>query len=324
MRLSILFFLLLVCLDNGYSQYAPRDNWQGSTAIPKDSQIFVNWAKGAQVSRGHQDIRQPGLGFTEAGTNEFCLSYPDGQSVSLGDGGSVILQFDAPIVNGPGFDFAIFENGFHIRSNSDSDFLELAFVEVSSDGQTWVRFPSISENDTLVQLGTYDGSKASKVHNLAGKYVANFGTPFDLEELKDSAGLDVMNIRYIKIIDVVGCLDSAYATRDSRGVKINDPYPTPFIQGGFDLDAVGIIHNQDAPNGMLVPNVFLPYPNPSSQGRGIVLSEDTELDYSVYSLEGKQIEKGHAQIAGIELERGIYIIYYTSNNQTKRLKWVVQ
>jgi hypothetical protein len=30
---------------------------------------------------------------------------------------------------------------------------------------------------------------------------------------------------------------------DSQGNIINDPYPTPFESGGFDLDAIGVIHN---------------------------------------------------------------------------------
>jgi hypothetical protein len=40
----------------------------------------------------------------------------------------------------------------------------------------------------------------------------------------------------------LGSLDNNFAKRDSRGVKINDPWPTPFGSSGFDLDAVGVIH----------------------------------------------------------------------------------
>ena len=42
--------------------------------------------------------------------NHSGVKYLNGHFV--GDGGSAILTFDTPIANGPGFDFAVFENGF--------------------------------------------------------------------------------------------------------------------------------------------------------------------------------------------------------------------
>jgi hypothetical protein len=50
----------------------------------------------------------------------------------------------------PGYDFAIFENGFPFGSGSF--YLELAFVEVSSDGKHFVRFNAISNTDTTQQI----------------------------------------------------------------------------------------------------------------------------------------------------------------------------
>lgn len=324
--MRILFSITLLCFGwmSSLAQYAPRDNWAGSTAIPSDSAIFVSWANNATVTRGNLDIRTPSMGMVNAGEDAFCLSYADRETVSLGDGGSVVLEFDVPIVNGTGFDFAVFENGFHIRNNSDSDFLELAFVEVSNDGIRWVRFPAYSDNDTNLQLNTYDGMKASRVHNLAGKYTAGYGTPFDLEDLKDSADIDLMNIRYIRIIDVVGTLEEAYCSRDSRGYKISEPFPTAFMQGGFDLDAIGVIYNQHSPNGLKETNQFLPFPNPSTPGQGIQLSRDEAVDYRIFSLNGQLVEQGNAQIAGNNLNRGMYIIHYQSAGKTNQLKWVVE
>ena len=52
--------------------------------------------------------------------------------ISLGDGGSVTLYFNPPIVNGPGFDFAVFENAFN------DSFLELAHVEISENALEWL------------------------------------------------------------------------------------------------------------------------------------------------------------------------------------------
>jgi len=47
-----------------------------------------------------------------------------------------------------------------------------------------------------------------------------------------------MDIRYVRITDVIG--DGS--TTDSSGAPLFDPYATPFPTGGFDLDAVGILH----------------------------------------------------------------------------------
>ena len=54
--------------------------------------------------------------------------------VCLGRGGVITLTFDAPIRDGAGWDFAVFENSF-----SDT-FIELAYVEVSSNGTNFTRF----------------------------------------------------------------------------------------------------------------------------------------------------------------------------------------
>ena len=80
-----------------------------------------------------------------------------------------------------------------------------------------------------------------EINNLAGKYESNYGTPFDLEELSKIPEIDVTKITHVRIIDVIGTLSNNYATRDSKGRKINDQYPTQFPSGGFDLDAVGVI-----------------------------------------------------------------------------------
>ncbi len=319
----ILFALFLPVFST--AQYAPRDNWPGSTAIPGDSSLFIDWAKQVQLTRGFVDIRNPQSGKVQTGLPEMTLSYPDGQAVSLGDGGMVVLEFEPAIVNGPGADFAVFENGFHIHTESDSDFLELAFVEVSSDGINWVRFATLSDNDTTKQLRTFDGSRANKVHNLAGKYVGNYGTPFDLEELKDSLGIDVMAIRFVRVIDVVGSLNDSFATRDSRGYKINDPFPTPFAQGGFDLDAIGVIYNQHSPDGMEEVAAFRPYPNPLKAGQSIHLAEEgTPLDWTLYSLEGKKMSVGNDCHPGFYLAPGHYFMEVNSMGKVKRFSLVIQ
>jgi hypothetical protein len=54
--------------------------------------------------------------------------------------------------------------------------------------------------------------------------------------------LDVTRITHVRIIDVVGAIDPAFGRLDSSGRIINDPWPTAFSSSGFDLDAVGVLH----------------------------------------------------------------------------------
>jgi hypothetical protein len=173
------------------------------------------------------------------GIDSDAVGIADDHVISLGDGGIATLTFDPPIKNGDGFDFAVFENGLN------NEFLELAFVEVSSDGSRFVRFPSISLTQEQTQIPTFGSIDASKIYNLAGKYRLFFGAPFDLDEIRDSSGINVMHITHVRIRDVVGCIHDSvidFVSIDSQGHRINDPWPTEFHTGGFDLDAVGVIH----------------------------------------------------------------------------------
>jgi PEP-CTERM motif-containing protein len=221
--------------------YAPPAGQPGSTAIANTSPLFVEWANGFQnLIRGPLDIANPGGGNASFGTGNEALGPADGNSshvVSLGDGGQITLGFAQPITNGPGADLAVFENSF-----SDI-FLELAFVEVSSNGVDFVRFPAVSLTQSTTQVGTFGSLDATNLDNLAGKYRGGFGTPFDLSQVAGlSVNVDVNHIQFVRVIDVIGTIAPALGSRDSLGNLVNDPYPTAFASGGFDLDGVGVIH----------------------------------------------------------------------------------
>lgn len=289
------------------AQFAPAAGKAGSSAIKHDSSCFVNWASKAEIQRGYMNIAEPDSGFAYVGDSNSALGIPLRSGVvSLGDGGSVTLSFPNPIINGQGWDFAVFENTF-----LDS-FLELAFVEVSSNGIDFFRFPSESLTDTSVQTPAFGFTKPEHVNNLAGKYRSGYGTPFDLEELKDTNGLDVNNIQYVKIIDVVGSINNAYASRDSKGRKINDPWPTPFPSSGFDLDAVGVIHQN--PSLRTEPIVQPPisiYPNPS-QSNIMNINSAASQQMKVYNATGK-LQFEYTLVPGNQaivtnLDSGVYYI----------------
>lgn len=228
-------------------QFDPAAGQPGSLAIAADNPSIAGWATGFNnLVRGPLDIASPGGGNASFGSGAEALGTANGTDssrvVSLGDGGRITLSFDRAIRNGPGADFAVFENSF-----SDT-FLELAFVEVSSNGTDFFRFASKSETQSTTQIGGFGNLDPTDVSNLAGKYRAGFGTPFDLQELAGmSPSLDVNNISAVRLIDVVGSITDGLATFDSLGRKINDPYSTPFASGGFDLDAVGVINQVPEP-----------------------------------------------------------------------------
>ncbi|MCE5302958.1 MAG: DUF4465 domain-containing protein [Planctomycetaceae bacterium] len=244
----VLCFLAVAAIAPGAARagvYAPAAGVSGSTAISKDSDQFVEWASECTVTRGLQNISNPGLGYASYGVASAGTGKADNGVVSLGDGGYAVLTFDRAITNGDGYDFAVFENAFN------DTFLELAFVEVSTDGANYFRFPSVSQTSTDSQVGSFGSVDATNLYDLAGKYRVYYGTPFDLDELVGVSDLlDVDNVRYVKVVDVVGSIADECAAYDSLGNKVNDPWPTGFASSGFDLDAVGVIYQVPEPGAL--------------------------------------------------------------------------
>lgn len=257
------FVLLLGSLSlSAQGPFAPAAGQVGSTAMDVNSSNFVLWATNAEIQLGWLNNSDTTLGYSAVGTALSAIGKPgDGDVISLGDGGVATLTFEGEIYNGPSFDFAIFENSF------SDDYLELAHVEVSSDGVHFFRFPSTSLVDTNVQIGPFGTMDCTNINNLAGKYRGGFGTPFDLEELKDVQNLDIDKITHVRVVDVVGSIDNQYGTRDSHGNIINDPWPTEFPSSGFDLDGLGIMNSTLVPAGLahsLALKIRI-YPNPTAE-----------------------------------------------------------
>src|SRR5690554_3285871 len=324
MRVIFILFLMTTCSLQAQS-YAPAAGQVGSTAIAADSALFVSWATGVSIERGYVDISNPdyqanGSNFTTYGEPDNAIGPATNSAVSLGDGGQAILTFDRPIKDGPGFDFAVFENSF-------SDFyLELAFVEVSSNGIDFFRFPSHSQTQTEIQVEGFDELDPTYINNLAGKYRAMFGTPFDLAELQEDPLLDKNNITHIKIIDVVGSLNPNYASYDSHGNIINDPFTTPFHSGGFDLDAVGVINEQLLGVEEKESKKFQVYPNPAFTQLFIRNSNPSQA--KVYDMGGrlvcsKQLNKDDF-IDVSNLPNGVYVLMLIFNDTVSQHRFLKQ
>lgn len=232
--------------------YAPAAGEAASTALWHEDESLAGWAISVvEVSYGEEvaeEWRNP-----ENATGPADAS--GANVLVLGRGGQVVLSFEPALADGDGDDFAVFENSF------TDTFLELAFVEVSTDGVHFVRFPSYSQ--TLEPVPGFGTVQPEFVHGFAGKYRAGYGTPFDLNELARAHAavasgytgfssayadhlletfpfLNVEQVNFVRLVDIPG--NGTFF--DSEGFAIYDPYPT-IITAGFDLDAVGVLNRAD-------------------------------------------------------------------------------
>jgi hypothetical protein len=247
--------------------YAPAADVPGTTAAHMDSPDFVAWADGYASYEPGTHLAPQWMVPTKA------LAKAEGQIgevVSLGRGGRITLTFSGGISDGPGADFAVFENAF-----TDS-FLELAYVEVSSDGTNFTRFPGYSWS--TAEDGAAENIDPTLVTGLAGKYRQAYGTPFDLDDLRRAyaaqlAGntdftnsyvsaltntyplLDLSHVSHVRVVDIVG--DGS--AMDAGGFAVFDPYPSS-VSAGFDLDAIGVIH-QPVSAGLPQTVIFDPVPH---------------------------------------------------------------
>jgi len=178
--------------------------------------------------------------------------------VSLGPGGSLTLGFDLLIANRAGADFIVFENAF-TKANTLESFAEVFFVEVSSNGKDFARFPSsyVGPDKSLGPYatylpGTFQGlGGATPVFANPPLYPAADprdparagGEAFDLSALADDPlvkanKVNLMTISHIRLVDIVDG-----QSRDSHGRWIHDP-----SAGSADIDAVAVLHFLMIPN----------------------------------------------------------------------------
>ncbi|MCB9832938.1 MAG: hypothetical protein H6807_10710 [Planctomycetes bacterium] len=175
--------------------------------------------------------------------------------LTLGEGGSVTLGFGSPIRDGQGVDFTVFENGFEYPSQWV--FSEVAYVEVSTNGLDFVRFPSryLGPATSLPAFGTLPmGSYAGLAGSLPvlANVVTGIGLPlnpvfsggdaFDLEDLAFeplvlSGQVDLQNVNFVRLVDVVAGLD-----QDSGGTVIEDSHNGSGADGA-DFDAVAVLNS---------------------------------------------------------------------------------
>jgi hypothetical protein len=269
---------------NGYI----GDDWRHANPSDGDAvlnPIFRGWATAVQSYEPAPgvlaDWKNPNKALGPVTGNHFdIVSLGDLSQGQINQGvppGRITLVFGNPYdSNDPnhirdvnGYDFVVFENGTVSNYNTSGGsvagamFAELGYVDVSSNGVDFARFPSVSLTNGPV--GAYGTVEISNIYNLAGKhpnaYGVCVGTPFDLSEIVDepnvvSGLVDVNNISYVRIVDIPGSgnfYDEAIEYIDpctwpnwgnyGQNHPIYDAWVT-WGSGGFDLEAIGVLREQ--------------------------------------------------------------------------------
>ncbi len=250
-------------LDNGGGSFSNPDNyvnpaffgWAASIPAPD---YFPSDVPGAQLTLGFANpINATGIvtgnnfhivSLGDMDTSEISMHLADPSTYPLA---SLEIELERPIKNLSGADFAIFENGFISNYTTAQSsvagrmFAELGYVEVSSDGTTFARFPSDYLNAAPTGSQAYLSQDVSNIYNLFGKhqnaYGESWGTPFDLDDLLDHplvtiGTVNLENITCIRVVDIPG--DGSF--KDSSGNSIYDAWLT-FGSGGSDIEAIGAI-----------------------------------------------------------------------------------
>ena len=171
---------------------------QGATNSPGDIVLerFLGPPQGGGLSRGSLDV------------------------LSLGVGGSIVIDLGLEVADGPGIDLIVFENPFFAGGNPDEPFEEFGEVSVSLDREMWHTFSCVPETS---KLGCAGWNPVLPFEYVLGERLdieRTGGDGFDLAEL------GVRAMRYVRIVDL---------SATGEGVT-----------GGFDLDAVGWVESTDS------------------------------------------------------------------------------
>jgi len=141
-------------------------------------------------------------------------------TLSLGLGGSIVLELGTDVVDGPGADVIVFENAFQFGATGI--FTEPATVSFSADGERWAEVPCDVEDPLLAGCAGRSPVFAHAEDNDIDPTDpdAAGGDAFDLGNVAMSRA------RFIRIVD--SGIDFGFGT-DNRG---------------FDLDAIAVVNSE--------------------------------------------------------------------------------
>ncbi|MHC4158058.1 MAG: hypothetical protein ACYSSO_03175 [Planctomycetota bacterium] len=261
---------------NGYI----GDDWRHADPCDADAivnPIFRGWATAVASYSPTSGVDSQWTDANEAlgaatGNHTDIVSLGDLDANGINDGcelGQITLTFSETIRDANGYDFVIFENGFISDYDTSGGsvagemFVELGYVEVSSDGSNFARFPSVSLTPGAV--GSYGTLEISNVLRLVGKHPnaggVCTGTPFDLNDIASDpcvvlGVVDINDIQYVRVVDIPGSGDfndeaikhiDPNSWPDWENFDANHPVYDAWVtwgSGGVDLEAVGVLKEQ--------------------------------------------------------------------------------
>jgi hypothetical protein len=192
----------------GNLDYALVDCPKGLVGFAEEI-VQASWGEGEEF--GHDQL--PGIVLGGPRGGGCCAGSLD--VASLGNGGHVVLGFgERSIIDGPGADFLVFENGFWVGGDEELGFLEFGRVEVSEDGKQWFAFPcdEVTGDGCAGTRPTFAHPEEPELDVFDPEQAG--GDAFDLNDL------GLKSARYVRVSDI------------------------PDDDMGFDLDAVGIVHGK--------------------------------------------------------------------------------
>ena len=172
-----------------------------------------------------------GAGFGQDRLPDVVLGPPHGKGdnaggldvLSLGQAGVIVLELGGTAIDGPGADLVVFENAF--RGPDGAMFTETGVVGASADGMTFVDWPCDADDAARTFVG------CAGVHPV-------LSSPDDGSDPLDpvAAGGDAFDL-------------SAIGLSTARFVRVRDSGLNPSLapSGGFDLDAISVVHAEPAP-----------------------------------------------------------------------------
>ncbi len=179
-----------------------------------------------------------GGGDHAGGQDVYSLGLPPGENTSL-----TLRWSERRVMNGPGADFVVFENGFRQRG-SDAHFMDLMVVQLSLDAERWVSFPhdyiTVDEHVFVADPEAWQGFAGrwpTLLHEETNPVDPFWteragGDPFDLDELPDDGGL-ATRIRnegfvYIRLVAAPALMNP----------DTGEPFARMAISDGPDIDGV--------------------------------------------------------------------------------------
>lgn len=172
-----------------------------------------------------------GAGAREGSVDVFSLRY--GEHLTLGWGGR-------RVVDGPGADFAVFENGFEF--GEDATFMDPVIVELSRDGHSWVELPhdyrATDESRYSTQRADWVGFAGIEPVALHAEDnpvdpfdPAAGGDAFDLASLGDDPESEAIRVEGFRFLRLSPAAD--HDNPDTGG-----PFVRDVLSDGPDIDGV--------------------------------------------------------------------------------------